>query len=152
MTDQLADRREIDDLLYRYAQALDDRDWDLLREGVFIADAIAEFPDGSARGIDEIVILMEGALTGLDCSQHIITNPLAQVTGRVATARCYLQAQHVFIGAPGGDHFIVAGTYNDELERTPRGWRIARRVLTASWIAGNPGVIAAGSERIAASK
>jgi SnoaL-like domain len=153
LSDQLADRREIDDVLYRYAYALDSRDWDLLKEGVFTADASADFLDhGIMNGIDEIIGLVSGVLTGLDVSQHLITNPLAEVDGDSATAKCYLHAQHVFAGAPGGDQFIVAGTYEDELTRTATGWRISKRALQASWVAGNPEVFTAAAERLAASR
>ena len=148
---ELVDRREIDDVLYRYAQALDSRDWDLLRS-CFTDDAVADFLDlgGVNEGPEAIVALCRQALEGLDASQHLIGTPLATIDGDRATATCYLQAQHVFQGAPGGDHYLVAGTYEDRLIRTPDGWRIEHRTLRASWNDGNAGVFAAGAERLAA--
>ena len=147
---ELLDRRAIDDVLYRYAQALDSRDWDLLRS-CFTDDAVADYLDlgGVNEGLETIVALCRGALDGLDASQHLIGSPLAQVDGDTATATCYLQAQHVFNGAPGGDQYLVGGTYVDRLVRTPEGWRIKHRTLHATWTNGNPDVFTAGAERLA---
>jgi ketosteroid isomerase-like protein len=150
---ELADRREIDDVLYRYAQSLDSHDWDRLRT-CFTADAVADFLElgGRHEGIDAIVGLISSVLSGLDASQHLIGSPIAEVDGDTAKSTCYLQAQHVFEGAPGGDHYLVGGTYVDELVRTAEGWRIARRTLHGTWFDGNPEVFTAAAERMEASK
>ena len=149
--EHLQDRLEILDVLNRYAHALDSRDWDLLRS-CFTPDAVADYLDlgGVNEGVEAIVALCRGALDGLDASQHLIGSPLAEVEGDTATARCYLQAQHVFRGAPGGDHYLVGGTYVDRLVRTDDGWRIEHRTLHATWTDGNPDVFAAGAERLSA--
>jgi ketosteroid isomerase-like protein len=146
---ELSDRRDIDDVLYRYAVALDSRDWDLLRS-CFTEDAVADFLElgGVNEGVEAIVALVHGALSGLDSSHHLIGTPLASVDGDTATAVCYLQAQHVFQGADGGDHYLVGGRYEDRFVRTPAGWRIKHRTLYFSWAEGNPGVFPAGMERL----
>lgn len=150
---ELSDRQEIAEVLYRYGHALDRRDWEMLREQVFAPDAVADFlAHGIKNGIEEITDLIAGVLTGLDVSQHLIATPIIDLDGDRATSRCYLHAQHVFEGAPGGDQFIVAGTYIDELERRENGWRIVKRGLEASWVAGNPEVFTAAAERYAANK
>lgn len=146
----LADRQEITDLLSRYAHALDSHDWDALRTDVFCGDAVADFLElgGVNEGIDAIVGLISSVLSGLDSSQHLIGSPLVEVDGDTATSRCYLQAQHVFKGAPGGDHYLVGGTYVDRHVRTRDGWRIKHRTLHASWMDGNPEVFTAAAERM----
>lgn len=147
-----ADRRAIDDVLYRYAHALDFREWELMDE-VFAPDAVADFLElgGVHEGREAIVSFVAAALTGLDATQHIIATPRVLLDGDRATATCYLQAQHVFRGAPGGDHFLVGGHYVDELVRTPEGWRITHRTLHMTWSEGNADVFAAGAERLASS-
>jgi ketosteroid isomerase-like protein len=148
---ELADRRAIDDVLYRYAHALDSRDWDLLRT-CFTEDAVADYLElgGVNEGREAIVSLCDSVLSGLDASQHLIGTPQAQVNGNTATATCYLQAQHVFKGAPGGDHYLVGGTYVDRLVRTNDGWRIEHRELNGVWFDGNPDVFTAAAERLKA--
>lgn len=146
---ELADRRDIDDVLFTYAHALDAHEWDRLQE-VFTPDAVADFLElgGVNEGLQAITDLVAGALGGLDSSQHLIGCPLAVVDGDTATATCYLQAQHVFNGAEGGDQYLVGGTYVDQLVRTSAGWRINHRTLHATWAAGNPDVFAAGAARL----
>jgi hypothetical protein len=61
--------------------------------------------------------------------------------GHEATSQCYLQAQHVRAGTPGGDTFVVVGRYSDELVRTEDGWRIAVRWLETWWTSGNQAVL-----------
>jgi 3-phenylpropionate/cinnamic acid dioxygenase small subunit len=138
----LLDEREITKLCYRYATALDSRDWELLRS-CFLPEAVAEYEGlESCEGYEAIEELCRGALARLTRSQHLIGNVYPLVDGKEATSECYLQAQHVRAGAPGGDTFIVAGRYSDELVRTEEGWRIARRRLATWWTSGNPAVLA----------
>ena len=82
------------------------------------------------------------ALEPLDASQHLLGNHVVTVDGDEARSQCYLQAQHVRSGTPGGDNYIIAGTYTDELRRGTDGWKIARRRLTVTWTSGNPTVLA----------
>ena len=150
-TQDLADRQEIYDVLNRYAHGLDSHDWDLLRS-CFTEDAVADYLElgGVNEGREAIVELCSGVLTGLDASQHLIGSHQATIEGDTAEARCYLQAQHVFKGADGGDHYLVGGTYVDRLVRTDEGWRIKHRTLHATWFDGNPEVFTAAAERLKA--
>jgi hypothetical protein len=63
-----------------------------------------------------------------------------RVDGDTATCRCYLVGQHIKQGLPGGEHFIMSGTYSDRLARTADGWRITERSLEILWTEGNPAV------------
>ena len=45
-------------------------------------------------------------------------------------------------GTPGGDTYIIAGSYTDTLARTPSGWKIAERVQVYLWREGNRAVVA----------
>lgn len=148
---ELADRLEVADLLRRYATALDSRDWDLLAS-VFTDDGAADYGElgGVNTGAATIAAFCRSALAGLDASQHLITNEVVELDGDRGRARCYFQAQHVYRGAEGGDHYLVGGTYEDELVRTPEGWRIRRRTLLPTWFEGNAAVFEAGAARLAA--
>ena len=70
-----------------------------------------------------------------------MTNHQVRVDGDTAGCRCYLVGQHVKKGTQGGDNFIMAGVYEDELARTADGWRITHRTLTIHWTDGNPAVV-----------
>jgi hypothetical protein len=140
----IEDRLAIVDLTIAYCWALDTHRWDDL-DDVFLADATAELGSPVLEGRDAIKARIASALSPLDDSQHMVTNHevryAAGDTDR-ATCRCYLQAQHIRSSVgEGGPHFIVAGRYEDELVRTPRGWRIAFRRLVTMWTEGNVAVV-----------
>lgn len=145
---ELWDRQEIVDVLYRYATALDSRDWELLAS-CFTEDAVADFLElgGVNEGVSAIVELASGVLSGLDSSQHLIGNPEVEVDGDRASSSCYLQAQHYLVSASGANTFLVGGTYRDRLVRTAEGWRIEHRTLISTWQDGNAGVFAEAAAR-----
>jgi 3-phenylpropionate/cinnamic acid dioxygenase small subunit len=142
-TEELLARREIDDVLCRYAYALDDRDWEAMRNEVFTADAVVSFPEMEPLvGVEAIVGLISGMVASLDATQHLVATATARVDGDTATARSYVRAHHYRAGSAEGEEFVAVGTYEDALVRTEAGWRIAERTLTPSWAYGNPGVLA----------
>ena len=136
----LLDRQAIVDLTIAYTWALDRHEFERLRD-VFLPDATARLGGTDHDGIESIIERISGALGPLDDSQHIISNHEITIDGDRATSRCYLHAQHVRHAAEGSPNFIVAGRYEDDLERTAAGWRIRRRVLTTMWTDGNLGVV-----------
>ena len=137
----LLDREEIVAVCVRYATALDSRDWPLLRT-CFVPDAVGEYEGiGTLDGVAAIEEVCRGALEPLDASQHLLGNHTVEVAGDEAVAVCQLHAQHVRLGAEGGDLYVVAGSYTDRFRRTPDGWRITHRHLAVTWTAGNPAVL-----------
>ncbi len=136
----LMDRQQIADLCVRYATALDTKDWALLRR-CFVDEPVFVHPGGRLEGWDAILARTSGALIPLDVTQHLLGNITAEVDGDVASSRCYFQAQHVRHDTPGGDTYVIAGSYADRLERTADGWRIAERVQAYFWHEGNRAVV-----------
>ncbi len=134
------DHQAIIDLTIAYAWALDTHRFEDLRE-VFAEDAVGDLAGTHCEGIDAITARIQGPLTKLDATQHVVSNQQVRVDGDTAVCRCYLIGQHVKRGTAGGDNFIIAGTYDDELARTPDGWRITHRTLTVVWTDGNPAVV-----------
>jgi hypothetical protein len=134
----LVDRAAITDVTIRYCWALDTKDWAVL-DTVFTEDANGDLLE-DVVGRVAIKKRVETALSHMDETQHLISNHQIVVQGDTATCRCYLQAQHVRKAAHGGPNFIIAGRYEDELKRTPEGWRISFRRLVVMWTDGNPAV------------
>jgi 3-phenylpropionate/cinnamic acid dioxygenase small subunit len=138
----LSDREQIHDLAVRYATALDNRNWELLRT-CFLPDATGHYEGiGEVASYEEIERICRRALEPLDASQHILSNFVIDIHGDEADFTCYLHAQHVKTDAPGGPNFVIAGTYRDRHVKTSEGWRIARRELSTAWSEGNLQVIA----------
>lgn len=141
----MLDERDIVAVALRYCRALDTKDWPQLAT-VFLPDATADLSSGTNLvGLDAIVGRIRAALEDLDESQHLVGNHEVLVDGDTATHRCYLQAQHVRRAATGGPNYLVGGRYEDRLERTSSGWRIAHRTLTVMWTDGNL-VVARGEQ------
>jgi 3-phenylpropionate/cinnamic acid dioxygenase small subunit len=138
--EDLADRLEIQDVLVRYATALDGRDWPLLGE-VFTPGAIAVYDGGRFEGIDAIVAICRLSLEPLTSSQHLLGNFAVRVDGDRATSSCYLHAQHFRVGDRGLNTYVMAGTYRDRLIRTHDGWRIEHRELEITWTDGNAAIL-----------
>ncbi len=138
---RLIDERNIVAVATDYTWALDEHRWDDLRN-VFTPEATANLssPD-SLVGVDAIIGRVRAALEPLDDSQHLVGNHRVVVDGDTATHRCYLHAQHIRRAANGGPTYIVAGRYEDELARTPDGWRITHRALIVMWTDGNTAVV-----------
>lgn len=134
------DVQRIVDVCVRYAYALDGHDWDQLR-ACFTPDVTGEYAGvGTLHGYDALEDLCRRALEGLT-TQHLLGNHLVEVDGDEARSTCYFHAQHVRADAEGGPNYTVAGRYADRLVRSDGGWKIAERVQTVSWTAGNPAVL-----------
>ena len=134
--DRLADRVEIDDLLIRYATAVDARDWGLL-DTVFAADADLDYRSaGGIRGrYDEVRRWLASVLPVFTWTQHLVVNRAVDLAADGATAT----ALSIFHNPNGlrvdGEPwlFTVGGRYHDRLARQSEGWRITSRVEETTW-------------------
>jgi ketosteroid isomerase-like protein len=139
---QLLDERSIVDVCIRYATAIDDRDWERLRS-CFLPDAVGIYhADRRLEGAEAIIETIRTAVTPLSRTQHLVGTFVVGLHGDEASSSCYLHAQHVREGVPGGDMHVIAGRYVDRFARTPDGWRIRERRLDRWWTDGNPAVTA----------
>jgi hypothetical protein len=140
LTTYLRDRVEIDDLLTRYASAIDAREWDML-DSVFTADADLDYRSagGMTGTYPEIKAWLAKVLPMFTWTQHLILNRAVELDPAGDGAR----SRAGFLNPNGlrvGDKpwlFTVGGNYHDRLVRTPDGWRIASRLEETLWWA-NP--------------
>jgi hypothetical protein len=137
---ELADVHAIEQLLYRYAVAIDTRDLAAL-DGIFAPDARLDMSVAGRLTPAEYKAKAARVLAELDATHHLIGSPIVVVDGDRATAHTYYQAQHARNGCPGGSLLMVGGWIDDELVRTPGGWRIRSRRGRAVWFDGNPAVL-----------
>jgi 3-phenylpropionate/cinnamic acid dioxygenase small subunit len=141
MTQEISDRIEIDDLLTRYATAVDTRDWDLYQT-VFTPDAFIDYTSsGGIRGeLTEVTKWLSDALSGFSMSQHLVTNRDIRLAGDTATSRSYFYNPMGRTKRDGTlDLMFVGGYYRDQLRRTGDGWRIAERIQDTAWFSSSPG-------------
>jgi hypothetical protein len=130
---EMSDRMEIADTLVRYVYGLDQRlpaQWG----AVFTPDAAMDFaPAGSG---DRTTAQMWAVFTANDAalvsSQHLVTDMQITIEGDVATARSeYLVTIIANVDDSTVARTLTGGVYDDELVRTPDGWRISRKKATS---------------------
>jgi 3-phenylpropionate/cinnamic acid dioxygenase small subunit len=127
MTDR-EDRQDIGDVLVRYATGIDRRDWPLFRT-VFTTDCELDYGEiGTWRGVDAVAEFMEQTHAMAGHTMHRITNVTTTVDGDSAVARAYIDG--LIMASDNASGVGAIGYYDDELVRTPDGWRIARRRFT----------------------
>jgi len=132
----LSDRLEIDDLLTRYATALDTRRWGDLG-AVFTPDATLDYRSaGGIRGsFPEVSAWLAAVLPFFTWTQHLVLNRAVDLVpgADTATSRADFSNPNgaVVDGRPW--LFVVGGAYHDRLLCTPDGWRISHRVEETLW-------------------
>jgi 3-phenylpropionate/cinnamic acid dioxygenase small subunit len=120
------DRVEIVALLDRYAEALDSRRFELLRE-VFADDVHFDFGEWAATSREQAVASIRSYLDRCGPTQHLLGNYRIEIEGDGARSRVYVRAFHLGVGSAAGKSYEMGGEYRDELRRTPQGWRSVRR-------------------------
>jgi 3-phenylpropionate/cinnamic acid dioxygenase small subunit len=121
-------RRDVSDLLVRYATGIDTRDWHLLRS-CFTNDCEADYGAvGQWQSGDEITAWMQATHEPLGHTLHRITNVALAADGERVKARSYVDALILGPGDVGGAR--AAGFYEDVIVETGEGWKIARRKYT----------------------
>ena len=130
---------EITQLLYRYARAIDAKDWKVL-EQIFTPDARIHYAveRGAELRFAELGPWLASAMTIFKATQHVITNPLVEISGDSARCTSYLTGTHVQIRRDTDVAVLTTegSTYSDELVRTRDGWRISARRLERTWVDG----------------
>lgn len=126
---QIADRIEIDDLLTRYATALDGKDWDLWAS-CFTPDAFIDYTaaGGVKGGVSEVKQWLAEVMANFEMTQHLVTNRAVLLDGDRATSRSSLINPMGMRDEGGMVVFIDGGYYHDRLVRTAEGWRISERI------------------------
>ena len=133
---EIPDKQHIRELQNRYSYAIDSGQYDKL-DGMFTPDATYNFVTGSTDNLEALKNTIQEALLPLTSSQHINGNQWAEIAGDCATAGCYFTVHMFKEGVVDGEHFEMGGRYDDELLRTPDGWRFTSRSITILWSEGN---------------
>lgn len=126
--------REIENLLYRYAELIDGGDFSGLAELFSQAEIHAPAHDGVFRGAAEIEAMYRHSTrlypdTGTPKTRHVISNAIIEVDETAASARsraCYTVFQAT-------DRLplqaIISGRYHDTFQRVDGRWHFRRREM-----------------------
>tara|TARA_Y100001933_G_scaffold127615_2_gene127445 strand:- start:343 stop:765 length:423 start_codon:yes stop_codon:yes gene_type:complete len=124
----LEDRQALQDVMQRYAAAVDDRDLTAYAE-LFTEDVgVHGFADDVIEGRDAWVAFVTRALERFGATQHLLAPQLARATAAGAHCRTDFQATHELADRPER-LFVLWACYETDLVRTPNGWRIHRHEL-----------------------
>jgi len=125
----MIDKVEIQETISRYHEAGSTADLDQLLT-TFLPDGIWEVPafDIRAQGHAEMLEAMTTMTAGIEYLVQINAPAIIAVDGDTASARSLIRECAKFRGRPG--LMDVVGQFNDELRRTPDGWKFAHRTFT----------------------
>ena len=133
------DRAEIENLMFKYVIAMDNRDADGYA-ATFAEDGVLDYAGGTLTGRPAIRAMINGLKTsdakrkaddksGLRASKthHMVTNFVLDVHGNTATGRAYWQS--VSNSGPSRRNAAVSGFghYEDELRRVNGHWQFTKR-------------------------
>ncbi len=131
---ELHDRVLIQDVMMRYARAVDRNDWAALR-AAYHADAYDDH--GEFKGsVDDLITYLQNLLGGSPGGMHMLGNCLIEfVDDDSALVETYFVSQRLREAGPGdadcGPEDAICrlgwGRYADRFERRAGEWRIARR-------------------------
>jgi hypothetical protein len=129
---QLIDRTDASDTIYRYCSAVDRAEWAVLRT-VFTADARVRFGNGGwLDGADTVVNTLETAMRDTVWSHHFVSVYHIDFAEDEATALTY-QTSHASVASEPDVVRVTVGRYHDRLRRTSDGWKISTRVMEVLW-------------------
>jgi hypothetical protein len=151
MRSSVEDRVAILETVYKYAQGIDTRDWDLYRS-IFNDEIEVDFSsyDGQTVGrlkADDWVERLKPLFSGLAATQHIMTNPIVTFDHKGATCSVYMQAEHFLDADDGGTDYAIGGYYNIRLVFQNDRWLINTVKLTIFWRKGDPKIMAIATEK-----
>ena len=125
---EMSDRFEIQDMLFRYADIIDRKAVDELND-IFTADAHIDYSafGGSVGDRESTLDFLKQALPAFSASQHLNANIQIAVEGDTGTGRvmCFNPME-----MPLGEEkqvFMLGLWYVDSYRRTTEGWRICSR-------------------------
>ena len=139
---EMSDRFEIQDLVYRYAHCIDQKLFDELRD-VFSADAHVDYSafGGSVGDLESTIDFLMVVLTDelFPNFQHLNANVQIEVNGDHAKGRvmCFNPMQ-IALSAEESQVYFLGIWYVDEYHREAQGWRIMRRSEERSWVFNTP--------------
>jgi hypothetical protein len=140
----LVDRTHISELLYSFAAALDNKDWQTYTnnyaDGGYIVLPDPQSPGGTfILNKHKMLELVPKSLGSYSATHHISTNHQITIEGDQARSRSYLQAVHV--AAKPTEHWSLGGWYDCSYLRTLQGWKFSEVRLTPVWLDGDIGAI-----------
>jgi SnoaL-like domain len=124
LTQDIADRLAVADVVVRYFELVDAKGWDQMDEALTVDTTARWTPDSLIEGRSSLV----GALRHMIGKDEIVTfhhvasmSPV--VDGDTARVNVHVRAMHYGVGPRAGKFYESLAVQPTELVRTPEGWR-----------------------------
>ena len=128
MSDYATDRQAVQDVMLRYAEAVDERDYEAYRN-LFTDDVeVVGMGPETIRGLDNWFDWWKQALSRYGSTQHMLGPMLAVIDGDTAETRSDVQAWHSLKDQPEKTVTLWA-TYRTRMVRREDAWKISRHEL-----------------------
>jgi hypothetical protein len=141
LTNALSDRADLIELLGRYADIADLKEFTEL-PGLVFTDlltldfgSVADIPP-MTMPLGDYVETIRTAFAFYTATHHVITGHVIDIDGDSATIHAHVRAEHWVTNelANGGPNcWLVVGFYDNEAVRTADGWRLNRVRLTSTY-------------------
>ena len=128
MSEAIADRFAVQDVMLRYAAGVDERDLDMYRSCFADDVEVHGFGEETVVGADAWTEYVEAALEPFGPTQHLLGLQHAEIDGDQAHCRTDVQALHC-LKAPEGEVFTLWATYVTDMQRVGGEWKITRHEL-----------------------
>ncbi len=139
---EMLDKEAIMQNQYQYAWCVDTKNWEEFAN-VFSDDLVVDmryrFPDKPVAHYapKEWAENVKKIVSGLQATQHFMSNFKIDVDGDTATCRCYVRAMHFLPNMDGDPWMQCFSLYNNKYKRTEKGWKISFLKITHWWWEGN---------------
>ncbi|MBM2619780.1 nuclear transport factor 2 family protein [Actinoplanes sp. LDG1-06] len=137
---ELVDRAELIELLSRYANIADLKEFTSLPARVFTDPLTLDFESVAAIPpmtvpLDAYIEILRSSFDPFLATHHAITGHVITIKGDTAEIHAHVRAEHWLpadVAGDGPDRWLVAGFYDNVAVRTADGWRLTEVKLTAT--------------------
>lgn len=145
----LIDRQAIEETIYRYASAIDQKDYATLRT-LFVDDVVAQYASApEIRGADALVKWIDEMSVDQGFQHHLVNVYHVDVAGDEARAFVYHTSHQTTTTQPD-KVLLIVGRYRDVLRRVSGSWKIAEKRMEVGWMEEREFSQTAAAEREAA--
>jgi ketosteroid isomerase-like protein len=128
------DSRQIENLIYSYAEYIDNGDLEGVAELFRAAEIVAPAQHSQQAGFDQVLAMYQASCrvyedSGTPLTKHLTTNVIIELdeSGLEASARSYFTVIQATPALPLQP--IISGRYRDQFTKHPQGWQFTRREI-----------------------
>ena len=139
---ELYDKEAIQQVRFRWAEALDNRDWELFKS-LFTDSIDTDFTDWgiAIQTVDKENFVLNFFKKNLSKpnlkTQHLFSNFRISINRNEASSVCNFVGNHFIENFPDGQEYCLHGEYIDTLIKTMSGWKISGIKFKLRYQTGN---------------